>query len=104
MQNLQKQSKRDIGKYNQYITRETIKESVKVRKTQKLGQDTLITHVDKQGREIYDHDKIIEIIEDVYTESYDNEQSTIVHTDTKVVLDGSSTTRFEERDSNRQRP
>ena len=50
-------------KYNQEIIRERImayKSLRKVQRTQKLGQDTLITLLDKQGREIYDQDKIIE--------------------------------------------
>ena len=70
--------------YNQEIIRETImasKSLKKVRRTQKLGQDRLITLLDMHGREIHDQDKIIERIEDFYTEIYDNEQSTIIHTD-----------------------
>ena len=53
------------------IIRETIMASKslrKVRRTQKLGQDRLITLLDKQDREIHDHDKIIERREVVYTE------------------------------------
>ena len=50
-------------------------------RTEKLGQDRLITLPDKQGREIHDQDKIIEQIEEFYTELYDSEQSTTVHTD-----------------------
>ena len=52
---------------------------------QKLGQDRLVTHLDKQGREIHDQDKMIERIEEFYTELYDSEQSTIIHTDPKEV-------------------
>ena len=57
----------------------------KVPKTQKLDQDRLITLMDKQGREIHDQDKIIERVEEFYTELYDNKQSTITHTDPKEV-------------------
>ena len=57
----------------------------KVRRTQKLGQDRLITLLDKQGREIHDQDKIVERIEEFYTELYKSEQSTIIHTDPKEV-------------------
>ena len=53
----------------------------KVRRTQKLGQDRLITLMDKQGREIHHQDTIIERIEQFYTELYDSQQSTIIHTD-----------------------
>ena len=71
---IKKKAREDIRKYNQ----ETIMESKslkKVRRTQKLGQDRLITHLDKQGREIHDQDKTIERIEEFYTELYDSEQS-----------------------------
>ena len=57
----------------------------KVRRTQKLGQVRLVTLLDKQGREIHDHDKIVERIEEFYTELYDSKQSTIIHTDPKDV-------------------
>ena len=52
---------------------------------QKLSQDRLITLLDKQGRDIRDQDKIIERIDEFYTELYDSEQSTIIHTDPKEV-------------------
>ena len=106
-----KKAKEDTRKYNQEITRETIiasKNLKKVRRTQKIGQDRLITFLDKQGREIHDQDKIIERIEEFYTELYDSEQSTIIHTDPKrgtkvnIMGGGSSTMRYEEWDSNRQ--
>ena len=45
----------------------------KVRKTQKLGQDTLSTLVDMHSREMHDHDKIIKRIEEFYIELYDSE-------------------------------
>ena len=44
----------------------------KVRITQKLGQDRLVTLMDKQGREIQDQDKITERIEEFYTDLYDS--------------------------------
>ena len=50
-----------------------------------LGQDRLITLLDKQGREIRDQDKIIERIEEFYTELYNSEQNTTIHTDPKEV-------------------
>ena len=73
----------------------------KVRRTKKLGQDRLITLQDKQVREIHYQDKIIDRIEELYTELYDSEQSTIIHTDPNEVPEitawcGSSTTRYEE--------
>ena len=73
----------DIRKYNHEIIRETSrapKSLKKVRKTQKLSQDRLVTLLDKQGREIHDRDKIIERIVEFYTE-----QSTIIHSDPSEV-------------------
>ena len=66
----------------------------KVHRTQKLGQDRLVTLIDEEGREIHDRDNIIERIED-------SEQSTTIHTDPKctrddIMEDGSSTSRYEE--------
>ena len=43
-----------------------------VRRTQKLGQDSLTTLLDKQGREIHDQDKIIERIEEFYRGTREN--------------------------------
>ena len=40
----------------------------KVHRTQKLGQNRLVTLTDEEGREIHDQDNIIERIEDFYTE------------------------------------
>ena len=83
-----KKTREDIRKYNQEIIRETIMASMslkKVRRTQKLGQDKLITLLDKQDRETHDQDKIIERIKEFYTELYDSEQNTVIHTDPKEV-------------------
>ena len=83
-----KKAREDIWKYNKEIIRETVmasKSLKKVQRTQMLGQDRLITLLDQQGREIHDQDKIIKWIEEFYTELYDNEQSTIIHIDPKMV-------------------
>ena len=49
----------DIRKYNhQIITIMASKSLKKVRRTQMLGQDRLVTLLNKQGREICDQDKI----------------------------------------------
>ena len=84
----------------------TSKRQRKVRRTQKLGQDRLITFLEKQGREIHDQVNVMERIEELYTELYDSEQNTIIHTDPEdsIMGGGSSTTRYEEWNSNRQRP
>ena len=63
---IKNKAREDIWKYNQKIIRETIvtpKSLRKVRKTQKLRQDRLITLLDKQGRETHDQDNILERIE-----------------------------------------
>ena len=53
---------------NDHGSNKSTKSLKKVRKTQKLDRDRLITLLDKQGREIYDQDKITETIEELYTE------------------------------------
>ena len=61
---IRKKGREDISKYNQDIIRDTImtsKSLKKVKRTQNLGQDRLIT-LDKQVREIHDQDKAIERI------------------------------------------
>ena len=73
----------------------------KVRRTRKLGQDRVITLLDKQGREIPDQNKIMEKIEEFYTELINSEQSTIINKILKrysrdnTVAGGSSTTSYE---------
>jgi len=49
--------------------------------------DSLITLLDKQGREIRDQDKIIKRMEELYTEIHDWEHNTIIHTDPNEVLE-----------------
>ena len=46
---------------------------------------SLITFLDKQVRKIHDRNKIIEQIEGFYTDLYDSEHGTIIHTDPNVV-------------------
>ena len=77
-----------------------------VRKTQKIGQDRLVTLIDKQGRDIHDQDKIIARMEKFCTELNDSEQSTIIHLTKKGTSDNimGGGSRYEEWDSNRQRP
>ena len=64
-----------------------LKSLKKVRITQMLGQDILIILLDKQVREIRDQDKILDRIEELYTELYDSVQNTIIHTDPKDIRD-----------------
>ena len=46
----------------------------------------MITLLEKNGKEIHDQGKIIERIEKFYSDLYDSEQSTIIHTDPKDVI------------------
>ena len=59
----------------------TPKSLKKFRRTQMKDHDSLITLLDKEGREIRDPDKIIERMDEFYTELHDCEQNTIYHTD-----------------------
>ena len=52
---------------------------------QKLGQDRLIILLDMQFIEIHDQDKIIETIQEFYTELHSSEKNIIIHTDPKYV-------------------
>ena len=52
----------------------TSKSLKKVRRAQKLGQDRVITLLDKQGGEIHDQDKITEIIKEIHTKLSDSEK------------------------------
>ena len=62
-----------------------IKETEESSKNAEARPRQIFLLLDKQGREIYDQDKILERIEEFYTELYDSEQSTIIHTDPKDV-------------------
>ena len=87
---INKKAKRDIGKYNLKIIQEKILESQsqkKVKSKQKLGQDRLVTLLHMHGRVTLDQDKFIERIQELYTEIYVSEQTTITHTHPKEVPD-----------------
>ena len=85
---LKKRAKEDIRKYNLDTIRKTIETSQslnKVRRTHILGQNRLITVLDNQDREIQDQDKILERIEEFYTELYDSDQTVTIRTDPREV-------------------
>ena len=68
--------------------RETIEASKslkKVRRTHSLGKNRMITLLDKQGREIQEQDKIMERIEEFYSELFDSDQAVTIQTDPKEV-------------------
>ena len=71
---IKKKAKEDIRKHNLDEIRETIEASKslkKVRRTHSLGKNRMITLLDKQGIEIQEQDKIMERIEEFYSELFD---------------------------------
>ena len=84
---IKKIAREDIRKHNLYEIRETIeKESLKrVRRTHSLGKNRMITLLDKQGKEIQEQDKIMERIEEFYSELYDSDQAVTTQTYPKEV-------------------
>ena len=85
---IKKKAKEDIRKHNLDEIRETIEASKslkKVRKTHSLGKNRMITLLDKQGREIQEQDKIMERMEEFYSELFDSDQAVTIQTDPKEV-------------------
>ena len=85
---IKKKAKEDIRKHNLDEIRETIEASKslkKVRRTHSLGKNRMITLLDKQGKEIQEQDKIIEGIEEFYSEFYDSDQAVTIQTYPKEV-------------------
>ena len=75
---IKKKAREDIRKHNLDGIRETIEASKslkKVRRTQNLGKNRMITLLDKHGKEIQEQDKIMERIEEFYSELYDSDQA-----------------------------
>ena len=85
---IKKKAKEDIRKHNLDEIRETIEASKslkKVRRTHSLGKNRMITLLDKQGREIQEQDKIMERIEEFYSELFDSDQAVTIQTYPKEV-------------------
>ena len=83
---IKKKAKADTRKHNLDEIRETIEASKslkKVRRTHSLGKNRIITLLDKQGREIQEQDKIMERIEEFYSELFDSDQAVTIQTDPK---------------------
>ena len=57
----------------------------KVRRTHSLGKNRMITLLDKQSKYIQEQDKIMERIEEFYSELYDSDQAVTIQTDPKEV-------------------
>ena len=81
---IKKKAKEHIRKHNLDEIRETIEASKslkKVRRTHSLGKTRMITLLDKQGKEIQEQGKIMERIEEFYSELYDSDQAVTIQTD-----------------------
>ena len=87
---IKKKAREDIRKHNLDEIRETTeatKSLKKVRRTHSLGKNRMITLLDKQGREIQEQDKIMERIDEFYSELYDSSyQAVTIQTDPEEVL------------------
>ena len=85
---IKKKAKEDIRKHNIDEIRETIEASKsvkKVRRAHSLGKNRMITLLDKQGKEIQEQDKIMERIEEFYSDLYGSDQAVTLQTDPKEV-------------------
>ena len=85
---IKKKAREDIRKHNLYEIRETSEASrslKKVRRTHRLGENRMIILLDKQGKEIQEQDKIMERIEEFYSELYDSDQAVTIQTDPEEV-------------------
>ena len=79
-----KKAREYIRKHNLDEIQETIEASKslkRVRRTQYLGIKRMITLLDKHGKEIQEQDKIMERIEEFYSELYDSDQAVTIQTD-----------------------
>ena len=86
---IKKKAREDIRKHNVDEIRETIEASKslkKVRRTHNLGKNRMITLLDKHSKEIKEQDKIMERIEEFYSELYDSDQAVTIQTDPEEVL------------------
>ena len=54
-----------------------------VRRTHSLDEKRIITLLDKHSKEIQEQDKIMERIEEFYSELYDSDQAVTIQTDQK---------------------
>ena len=83
-----KKAREDIQKHNLDEIRETIEAYnclKKVRRTHSLGTNRMITLLDKHGKDIQEQDKIMERIEEFYSELYDSDQAVTIQTDPEEV-------------------
>ena len=81
---IKKKAREDIRKNNLDEIRETIQASKslkKVRRTHSLGQNRMITLLDKQGKDIQEQEKIMERLDEFYSELYDSGQAVTIQTD-----------------------
>ena len=85
---IKKKAREDIRKHILDEIRETIEASKslkKVRRTHNLGKNRMVTLLDKHGKEIQEQDKIMERIEEFYSELCDSDQAVTIQTDPEDV-------------------
>ena len=85
---IKKKVREGIRKHNLDEIRETIeatKSLKKVRRTHSLGKNGMIRLLDKQGKEIQQQHKIMERIEELYSELYNSDQALTIQTDPEEV-------------------
>ena len=85
---IKRNAREDIRKHNLDEIRETIEASKrlkKVRRTHSLGKNRMTTLLDKQGKGIQEQDRIMERIEEFYSELYDIDQTVTIQTDSEEV-------------------
>ncbi len=83
---IKKNAREDIRKHTLYEIRKTIEasESLKnVKTTHSQGKNRMITLLDKKGKDIQEQDKIMERIEEFYSEIYNSDQAVTIQTDPK---------------------
>ena len=82
---IKKKAREYIRKHNLDEIRETSKSLKKARRTHNLEKNRMITLLDKHGKEIQEQYKIMERIEEFYSELYDSDQAVTVQTDPEEV-------------------
>ena len=85
---IQKKAREDIRTHNLDEIGDKIEASKSlknVRRTHNLGKNRMITLLDKQGKEIQEQDKIMERIEEFYSELYESDQAVTIQTDPEEI-------------------
>ena len=83
MKDHKKKARKDIRKHNLDGTRETIEasKSLKKARTHSIGKNRMMILLDKQGKQIQEQEKIMERIEEFYSELYDSDKAVTIQTE-----------------------